>query len=137
MKHKKFLINYVMQGNALKVGNCSGLNMQPLVSLFHPVLPFTELHFANSDIKDSDVQEFIEIAHVVTHLCLKNCNNITDQGLERLVQIIKPQKLEVLYCSKITDKCIQQCKNTIDALTASASNLVSTTQCINKDSRGL
>jgi len=127
--------SYVIYESELIVKNYSGSDMLPLVVFFNS-LPLKNLYFVNSNINDYNVEELKGIGKV-DRLRLNYCNNITDPGLRKLIQIIKPQKLEILYCSQITDECIQQCKNTIDALTASASNLVSTTQCINKDSRGL
>lgn len=108
--------NFVMCGNALRVKKCSGSNMQSLVEIFNYLsyFSFTELHFVNSDVKDSDTQN-LKGMNQVDCLRLYNCPNITDQGVTILVQNINPNCLTVSYCPNITNDGIQTCKDIINA----------------------
>lgn len=118
--------NCLVNENTLELGDCSGLDIETFV-IFFKLQGFTGLSFIDSDIQDSNVPRFEGIDNI-NNLYLENCPNITDQGLIKLVQIIKPKSLNVLNCSKIPDECLWKCQNTISAEYAPNLDDISTAQ---------
>lgn len=129
--------DYIIRKNELIVKNCSGSDMLSLIVCFNFLL-CTDLSFVNSDIQDSDVQRFVGINNVDC-LHLNNCNNITDQGFKRLVQITKPKEIAVLNCPHIISHHIEGYTNiiTIPVPKPSSHFNAPTTQCANKGKKSL